>query len=196
MLATAALGALAGGIAARMLAQKPISLQSGTLLPQPRALASFKLTDFDGRALGNAELDGHPSLLFFGYTYCPDICPTTLALARESLKQHPMAGLRFLFITVDPERDTPAALRQYLGAFGTDFTGASGSGEQLAALMRSVSAGSAEREPLTDGSYQLAHSATLYLLDKRGRLIAVFSPPLSSAGLTADLRAIERSAML
>jgi len=192
---TAVLGALAGGIAARMLAQKPIVLQSGTWLPQPRALAPFQLTDFDGRAYGNAALEGHPSLLFFGYTYCPDICPATLAILRDVQRQAPLAGLRFLFITVDPDRDTPAVLKKYLGTFGTEFTGLSASRGALMPLMRSLAA-DAERQALPDGSYQLMHSATLYLLDTHGRLAAVYSPPLAAATLTADLRALARASVL
>jgi protein SCO1 len=192
---TAALGALAGGITARMLAQKPISLQAGTWLPQPRALARFELQDFNGQPFGNAALNGHPSLLFFGYTSCPDICPATLAVLRDVQRQAPLPDLRVLFITVDPDRDTPAVLKQYLGSFNTHFVGLSGSLDGLAPLMRSVAAAS-EREARTDGSYQLSHSATLYLLDTRGRLAAVYSPPLTAATLTADLRTLARASVL
>jgi protein SCO1/2 len=192
---TAVLGALAGGLTARMLAQKPIVLRGGTWLPQPRALAPFQLTDFDGRAYGNAALNGHASLLFFGYTYCPDICPATLAMLRDVQRQAPMAGLRFLFITVDPERDTLAVLKQYLGTFSSEFTGLSASRGALRPLMRSLAA-DAERQGLPDGNYWLTHSATLYLLDTHGRLAAVYSPPLSAATLTADLRTLAQASVL
>ncbi len=192
---TAALGALAGGIAARMLAQKPIALQAGTWLPQPRALAHFELRDFNGRPYGNVALNGHPSLLFFGYTYCPDVCPATLAVLRDVQRQAPLPDLQVLFITVDPERDTPAVLKQYLGGFSTHFVGLSAGLDELAPLMRSVAAAS-EHEMRADGSYQLEHSATLYLLDSRGRLAAVFSPPLVAATLTGDLRALGQAALL
>ena len=196
ILATAVLGALAGAIAARMLAQKPITLHSGTWLPQPRALAGFELTDVDGRPFGNAGLQGHPSLLFLGYSYCPDVCPATLALVRETLQQHPVAGLRFFFISVDPQRDTPEVLKQYLGGFGSDFTGLSSDRGPPAALLRSLAAADPEREMAADGSYRLAHSATLYLLNARGELVAVFSPPLSAPALSADLRSISQAAVL
>ncbi len=192
---TALLGALAGGIAARMLAQKPITLHSGTWLPQPRALAPFRLTDLDGRPYGNAALNGHPSLLFFGYSYCPDVCPATLATLRDVQRQAPLAGLQFLFITVDPERDTPAVLRPYLGAYSTRFVGLSASREALAPLLRSLAA-DAERPGTPDHNYQLAHSATLYLLDTRGRLAAVYTPPLTAAALSADLRTLGRASVL
>ena len=195
IVATAVLGALAGGIAARMLAQKPIALQSGTWLPQPRALAPFQLTDFNGRTYGNAALHGHPSLLFFGYTYCPDVCPATLAVLRDVQRQAPIPDLQFLFITVDPERDTASVLKQYLGAFSTEFIGLSAASGALAPLMRTLAA-DAERRAMPDGGYQLTHSGTLYLLDTRGRLAAVYSPPLNSATLTADLQTIARASVL
>ena len=195
IVATAVLGALAGGLTARMLAQKTVVLQGGTWLPQPRPLAQFQLTDFNGRRYGNAALNGHPSLLFFGYTYCPDVCPATLAIVRDVQRQAPLTGLQFLFITIDADRDTPAVLRQYLGAFSADFVGLYGGGDALSALMRSLSA-DAVRQATPGGGYQLAHSATLYLLDTRGRLAAVYSPPLSAATLTADLRSVARAALL
>jgi protein SCO1/2 len=192
---TALLGALAGGITARMLAQKPITLHSGTWLPQPRALAPFQLTDFDGRPYGNAALNGHPSLLFFGYSYCPDVCPATLATVRDVQRQAPLPGLQFLFITVDPERDTPSVLKQYLGGFSTRFIGLTASRDALSPLLRSLAA-DAERPGPPGHDYQLAHSATLYLLDTRGRLAAVYSPPLTASALSADLRTLARAQVL
>ncbi len=195
LVTTAALGALAGGLTARMLAQKPIALQSGTWLPQPRALPPLQLTDFNGRPFGNGALLGHPSLLFFGYTSCPDVCPATLAILREVQRQAPIAGLQFLFITVDPERDTPAALKTYLGAFSAQFVGLSAGGGALGPLMRSLAA-DAERQGLPAGNYQLSHSSTLYLLDTRGRLAAVYSPPFTAAALGADLRYLARASVL
>jgi protein SCO1/2 len=180
---------------ARMLAQKPIALQSGTWLGQARPLARFALQDFDGYPYDNASLDGHPSLLFFGYTNCPDICPATLAILSEMLRQAPLPGLKILFITVDPDRDTPAVLKQYLGSFDNEIIGLSAGRDALVPLMRSVAA-AVERDTRADGSYQLNHSATLYLLDTRGRLAAVFSPPLAAAALSADLRTLAASALL
>ena len=196
ILATAVLGALAGGFAARMLAQKPITLQSGTWLPQPRALAHFQLTDFDGRPFGNADLNGHSSLMFFGYTNCPDVCPTTLAVVRETLQRAPVAGLRFFFITLDPERDSNEVLKRYLGAFNSSFVGLSGGPPAVAPLLHSLAAAEAEKRTTPEGGYQVEHSATLYLLDTHGRLVAVYSPPLSAQGLGADLRSIVKAGVL
>ena len=195
IVALAVLGALAGGIAARMLAQKPLALQGGTWLAQPRELARFQLTDLEGHPYGNSALNGHPSLLFFGYTSCPDVCPATLAVLRDVERQAPLSGLRFVFVSVDPERDTPAALRQYLDAFSTNFIGLYADPDALRPLLHSLSA-DATRQSLPGGGYRLSHSATVYLLDTHGRLVAVYSPPFTAATLSADLRTIARSAIL
>ena len=195
VLATAVLSALAGGLMARMLAQKTVALQGGTWLPQPRALAPFTLTDVNGRPYGNAALNGHPSLLFFGYTYCPDVCPNTLAMLREVQRRLPLPGLQVLFISVDPERDTPAVLKAYLGSFDADFIGLHAEHDALTALLHDLAA-EATREPTAGASYRLAHSATLYLLDTRGRMVAVYSPPVTAAVLTADLRSLARASLL
>ncbi len=95
----------------RQLARPLPQLESGTALPRPRALQPFALTDQQGRAFGNAELNGHPSLLFFGFTHCPDICPTTLALMAQLKRTAALATLQMIFVTVDPQRDDTAAMR-------------------------------------------------------------------------------------
>jgi protein SCO1/2 len=195
IVAIALLGALAGGIAARMLTQKPLNLQSGTWLPQPRALAQFQLTDLHGQPYGNAALNGHPTLLFFGYSNCPDVCPATLAMLHEVARQAPLAGLEIVFVSLDPERDTPATLRQYLAGFSSDFIGLTADQKALQPLLSSLSA-DATRQSLPGGGYRLSHTATLYLLDTHGHLVSVYSPPLATATLTADLRAIAQSAVL
>jgi protein SCO1/2 len=188
-------GVVAGALVARMLAQKPVALQGGTWLPQPRTLAPFQLTDLHGKPFGNAQLLGHPSLLFLGYSYCPDTCPTTLATLRDVQAQRPLPGLQVLFITVDPERDTPATLRQYLGTFSGEFSGLYANRDALAPLVRSLGA-VAMRNDSTGAGYVIDHSATLYLLDTRGRLAAVFTPPLLAAALNADLRTLARASAL
>jgi protein SCO1 len=123
------------------------------------------------------------------------VCPATLAVLRDVQRQAPLAGLRYLFVSIDPEHDTPAALRQYLAAFSNDITGLYADQETLRPLLHSLSA-DATRQSLPGGGYRLSHSATLYLLDTHGRLAAVYSPPLSASTLSADLRAAGRSRML
>jgi protein SCO1/2 len=190
MLLSIGLGAaLAGALVARLTTQTPVVLEGGTWLPQPRAVGDFRLSDPNGRAYGTAELRGHPTLLFFGFTFCPDICPTTLAALNEALRRQPLAGLRVLFVSVDPERDTAAVLGSYVGAFNREFIGLRGDAQALQPLLQGLGA-IALRQPLAGGGYTMDHTATLYLLDTRGQLVAVFTPPYSAERLAADFARI------
>jgi protein SCO1 len=139
-----------------------------------------------GREFDLNNLRGHPTLLFFGFTNCPDVCPTTLATLEQVQRQAPLDGAQVVFVSVDPERDSDASLRAYLGAFDRNFIGVRGDRAALAPLLKSLNA-IAVREELPGGGYTMDHSATLYLLDTQGRLVAVFSPPFSNVKLTADL---------
>ncbi len=170
-----------------MMQQSPVALASGTWLPQPRALAPFQLSDAAGAPFTNARLAGHPTLLYFGFTHCPDVCPTTLAALAQVQKARPLPPLQFVFVSIDPDRDSAPLLRAYLGAFDPQFIGVRGPGTALAPLLRSLSA-IAVRQDLPGGDYTMDHSATLYLLDTHARLVAVFSPPFSVAALSADLQ--------
>ena len=186
---------LVGVLLARILGADSVPLESGTWLPQPRALPEFHLQDLSGADFSLASLRGHPTLLFFGFTNCPDVCPTTLATLAQVQRTTPLPGSQVVFITVDPERDSAASLQVYLGAFNKSFIGARGNAAALAPLLKSLGA-IAVRENLPDGSYTMDHSATLYLLDARGRLVAVFSPPFSAPKLTADLHQVAAAARL
>ena len=186
---------LAGVLVARLTAPAPLALEGGTWLPEPRSVGAFRLTDQNDGERRSAELAGHPALLFFGYTYCPDVCPTTLAALAEALRRAPLPGVRVLFISIDPERDTAASLKEYLGAFNRDFIGLRGDAQAVEPLMQSLGA-IAVRQPLAGGGYTLDHTATLYLLDTRGRLVAVFTPPFTPERLAADFGRIARSGRL
>jgi len=180
---------------ARLTTRPAVALTSGTWLPAPRTVAAFQLTDQSGRPRSNADLLGHPTLLFFGFTYCPDVCPTTLAAVAGALRRAPGTGMQVLFVSVDPERDTAAALKDYLGAFDREFIGLRGDAQATAPLMKSLGA-IAMREPLPGGGYTVDHTATLYLLDHRGRLVAVFTPPYDPGQLAADFERLERADLL
>jgi protein SCO1/2 len=175
-----------------MLTQSSVVLQGGTWLAQPRTLAPFSLTDTEGRSLGNDALRGHATLVYFGFTSCPDVCPATLATLRELRSRAPLADLRMWFITVDPDRDTPDTLRDYLAAFGPGFVGLRTAPTALPALLHEFSAFAGKREQ-PGGAYGVDHSATLFLIDGQGRLLAVFSPPLQAPVLDADLRTLAAS---
>lgn len=179
----------------RLTTHTPLVLDGGTWLPEPRAVAPFRLSDQTGRVRSEADLRGHPSLLFFGFTYCPDVCPTTLAALADALRRSPIPGVQVLFVSIDPERDTAASLKEYLGAFNRDFIGLRGDAPATEPLMHSLGA-IAIRQPLPGGNYTMDHTATLYLLDTRGRLVAVFTPPFAAERLAADFDRIARSGRL
>lgn len=178
-----------------MLSQKSVALQGGTWLPQPRELAPFRLTELRGESFDNRSLLGHVSLVFFGYSSCPDVCPTTLATIQTVLRRSPIAGLQLLFVTIDPERDTPATLHQYLRAFDGSAIGLYGDAGALAPLEKSLGA-LAERRDGAAGASGFDHTATLYLLDRRGRLAAVFTPPITATVLSADLHTLAQASIL
>jgi len=186
---------LVGVLLARTLGATSVPLETGTWLPLPRPLPQFHLKDLSGADFDLERLRGHPTLLFFGFTNCPDVCPTTLATLAQVQRAQPLPGSQVLFISIDPERDSAASLQVYLGAFNNRFVGARGDAAALAPLLKNLGA-IAVRENLPDGSYTMDHSATLYLLDTRGRLMAVFSPPFSAPKLSADLRRVAAAARL
>ena len=157
MLAAAA----AGYMVSRQLQHPLPALQTGTALPQPRALPPFQLEDQSGATFANAQLTGQPSLVFFGFTHCPDVCPTTLALMAQLARESSLQGLRMVFVTVDPARDDRQKLQQYVNAFGGNFTGLRGEESALDPLLRGIGVARAI-QPLPGGDYTVAHSATLF----------------------------------
>ena len=190
--AIAVVAALAGVYVARMLNQPAVpSLESGTSLPQARVLPDFNLVDTQGQATSPASLRGHPTLVFFGFTHCPDVCPTTLALLanvqKQAVQQHPaMAGIKVALISVDPERDTPEQLGSYIASFRGDLIGLTGSASEIVKATSAFGVAAA-RVDLGGGNYTMDHSAAVFALDSQARIVAVFTPPLSAAALTRDL---------
>jgi protein SCO1/2 len=190
--------ATAGAMLGRMLTNAPVPLASGTWLPEPRTLAAFSVADVSGRRFDNASLRGKTHLLFFGFTYCPDVCPTTLATLSELYRSRVQDGLPdfgVLFVTIDPQRDTAANLRQYLDAFSPDFQGLRGDAAATEPLLKSLGA-IAVRQDLPDGNYTMDHTAAIYLIDAEGRYRAVFTPPFTTARLRADLQHIAAARQL
>lgn len=194
-LAAAALAALALGVftASRLKSPRPApTLASGTLLNEPRAVAPFSLTDQDGVAYTQERLRGHWTLLFAGFTHCPDVCPTTLALMAQ-LRGKLAAGperLELLFLSVDPERDTPATLKAYTGHFGAGLQAVTGTTPALDALCASLGLAYVKVPGASPDQYTVDHSAALVLLDPEGRVAAYFQPPHRLDTLVADLSGI------
>jgi protein SCO1/2 len=153
-----------------------------TLFPEPKPLTAFALTDHKNRVFDLASLKGKWSFVFFGFTHCPDVCPTTLAelaRARERIAKNAVGAeeLQFVFISVDPNRDTASKLRQYVDYFDTTFLGVTGDNAQIGNLAGQL--GAAYEVAITPGlaNYPVYHSAAVFLLDPRARYHAVFTPP-------------------
>ncbi len=189
LLMLGAVAIVAGALLARTITPGSVNLHSGTWLPQPRSLTEFHLQDLSGREFTRDDLRGHPTLLFFGFTHCPDVCPTTLVTLAQLQRLAPLPNCRVVFVSIDPDRDSAEALQVYLGAFSKEFIGLRGERQALAPLLNSLNA-IAVRENLPGGGYTMDHSATLYLLNDRAQLVAVFTPPFAAPALAADLRQV------
>jgi protein SCO1/2 len=191
--------ALAAAVAGMYLASqlgRPAApaLASGTAFPEPMPLQPFSLVDVHGAPVTPEALRGHPTLVFFGFTNCPDVCPTTLALLASVQKQlaasePALAGLKVALITVDPERDTPEQLGKYISAFGGDLIGLTGSAPEIVKAQKSFGV-AASRADLPGGGYNVDHSATVFVLDTQARRVAVFTPPLRGAAIARDLASL------
>jgi protein SCO1 len=195
LIAVCALAALGLGVltASRLYAPRPLPQPaSGILLDQPRALPEFTLVDHDGQPYSKAQLQGHWTLLFAGFTHCPDVCPTTLGLFKQlDTRLRPQqALLDYVFLSVDPERDTPAQLKQYVTYFSPAIRGVTGAGEQLDALCAGLGVAYLKVPGASETEYTVDHSAALVLLDRQGRVAGYFPPPHKLDTLAADLARI------
>jgi protein SCO1 len=149
----------------------------------------FSLTDQNGKTITDAELKGRPFLVFFGYTHCPDVCPTTLFEVSEVM--HTLGKdadkTEALFISIDPERDTPTVLKDYLSSFDPHLRGVTGDVAQIAAVEKTYRV-YAKKVPTTNGEYSMDHTALVYLMDKQGRFVAPFNLRRSPEEAAKDLR--------
>lgn len=182
--------AIAAGIGAALwLRDRPLTLDAGTVLPEPHAVAAFELVDHEGRAFDRQALAGRWSVVFAGFTHCPDICPLTLATMGELGTRLGAASPRLVFVSVDPERDTPARIAAYLRHFGPDLVGATGSSAAIESFTRDLGLAQV-KVPGVVGDYTVDHSAALVLLDPQVRVAGYFPPPHDVDRLAADLAAL------
>ena len=149
----------------------------------------FHLEDQNGKPVSDRDMKGRPFLVFFGFTHCPDICPTTLFDMSQLLRQLGPDADRTgaLFITVDPERDTPAVMKDYLSNFDPHLRGLTGDRASIDAAIRGYRV-YAKKVPLPGGDYTMDHTAIVYLMDKNGQFVAPFDLKRTVDAAAADLR--------
>ena len=166
-----------------------------TLFPDPKPLTAFTLTDHKNRVFDLASLKGKWSFLFFGFTHCPDVCPTTLAVlarAREDIAKNALGAkdIQFVFVSVDPNRDTAGVLRQYVEYFDASFLGVTGDNAQIANLAGQL--GAAYQVAITPGmeNYPVYHTAAVFLVDPQARYHAVFTPPHDAEAISKRFKVV------
>ena len=193
VIAVSALLVVAGGqylmneLARQEAANAPFS---GTVLPESRPLPDVTLIDHNGAPLPTDALAQDWQLLFFGFASCPDVCPMTLAQLTGVLvdleEQAPEAVPEVLFVSVDPNRDSPALLKEYVGHFHPNIRGATGEREAIDTLTASLGIAYTLHEPDENGDYPVDHSAAVLLIDPSGGMKAVWNPPHGRSEIVHD----------
>jgi len=157
---------------------------------QPATIGGpFQLTDQQGKTVTEKNLKGKPTLIFFGYTHCPDVCPTSLFEISEILRAMGQDAdkVNALFISVDPERDNAAAMKDYLSSFDPHLEGLSGDPAETAKVLTSYRV-YAKKVPTKDGDYTMDHTALIYLMDRDGRFVSPFNLKRTPEEAAADLK--------
>lgn len=169
---------------------------NGTAYPEPLATPQFTLTNETGEPMQLSDLRDKVVLIFFGYTTCPDFCPTTLAEARTVLEGlgSKVDDVAFLFVTVDPERDTPQKLAAYTNAFHPNIYGLTGTPAELEAVYKDFGV-RAEREEFPDSAlgYLMSHTTRMYLVDQQGSLRLSYSYGTPPEDILADVKNLLKS---
>jgi protein SCO1/2 len=183
-----AIALIALGLVWYLAAELPAS-PSGSQNASSSIGGPFMLTDQDGRQRSDKDFRGRFMLLYFGYSFCPDVCPTTLQNMADALAKLGPKAERVvpLFITIDPERDTPAVLKKYVGAFGPRFVGLTGSLADIAKVAQIYRVYIAKR-PMPGGGYAMDHSGEIYLLGPDGKLVTFYDANAGAAPIVADLK--------
>ena len=182
--------AVAAGIFAALRSQQPAVPVTAMILPDPDPVPAFELVDQRGTPIDESVFRGQWDLVFFGFTHCPDVCPTTLqvlAAAITTLDERGVSPLpRIVLVSVDPERDTPEILGRYVDYFGKGNLGISGSLDGIRALTSGLGI-YFQKQETDDDNYVVDHSAAVLLVDPEGRFSALFSGPHVAADYVHDL---------
>lgn len=195
LVAVAAL--LAGLIVARGLLEDAVQLQAASIYPEARAIEPFELVDAAGNPFTERDLQGNITLLFFGFTNCPDICPDTLSVLARAMEK--LEAMRMdtrpdvVFISVDPQRDAGKTMQDYVDYFDPEFRAVTGEDRALGALTGQVGAMFVRHSPDESGYYAVDHSGMIVIVDGQGRMIGRFPPASDADAIAADLFALGRS---
>ena len=169
---------------------------NGLVWPGPKTLETFTMGNQDNELFTRENLDGHWTFIFFGYTHCPDICPITLSLMDriyEKLQENNRAeNVQMVFVSVDPERDTPEKMASYIDYFNSDFTGLTGSIEQLETITRQMGIVYVHGDETAPGEYLVDHSASIFLISPQGKWVGLFSTPHDSEDIYNRFLAIRQ----
>ena len=168
----------------------PVELTTGILLTPSRALPDFSLIDQKGRTFAAADLRGHWSLMFFGYTNCPDFCPTTLttlAAMEKNLRSANAAVIpQVIFVSVDAKRDTPAQMAKYVPYFDPSFVGLTAADQPSIEAVAKKLGVAVIIQPAADGNYTVDHSGAIFVLSPDGQIAAILTGPFSAGALQSD----------
>jgi protein SCO1/2 len=171
------------------LAQRNYRFQ-GSLIDPPIQAADFSLTDTNGNPFRLSDQKGKIVLVFFGYTHCPDVCPVTLSQYKQIKQQlkNQAEDIRFVFITVDPQRDTIEAMRRYVPNFDPQFIGLTGSPEQIEQVKQSYGVYSENNPADEQGNYLVDHTARIYLIDQQGNWRLTYPFGMETGQIVSDLQ--------
>jgi len=193
------LATVSGVLFSKWLNQQPGLPQDmeAIVLPQSRPVAQFSMLDQNGQAFGTEQLQGKWTFMFFGYTHCPDVCPTTLAVMNsvaQSIEDQDgnLDQVQFVFVSVDPDRDSPEQLKEYLGYFNKAFIGITGERQQIDALARQMSVMYFLNNKTDKKDYSVDHSAAILLSEPSGGLRSLFNTPHIPESILKSFRAIRK----
>lgn len=177
--------------------EEALPLEKVTLLPEAQALQSFELKSSQGQAFTNENLKGHFSLVFFGFTHCPGLCPTTLSILNQVHQKlgedNHLVKPQVLFVSVDPERDSDAIIKQYLAKFNKEFIGLTGKAEAVSSLAKQLGVLYMKvipEHPTSKKDYMVDHTGAVMLINPEGKFAGIFTTPHETNAIVKDMRVL------
>ncbi len=182
---------------ARGLLEDSVALQAASIYPEARTIKPFELVGPAGEPFTERDLQGNLTLVFFGFTNCPDICPDTLSVLAQAMDKLETMRVdekpEVVFVSVDPERDAGQTMQEYVDYFDPAFKAVTGDDQALGALTGQVGAMYVRHAPDENGFYTVDHSGMIVLIDDQGRMIGRFRPASDAEDIAADLFALSRA---